>query len=440
MNSQIALEKDDTPGTSSISSVYGNRGRTIMLLVFLTLLNILNFADRFLMQGFAVDMIHDLQLSNLEFTLLTGFVFTTFYTVMGLFMGALADRIHRPRLIAIGIFSWSALTAATGFANNFMQLSLLRMFTGVGEATLTPAALGLLGDRFKPHHRAFAAGFYYLGAPIGIGMAFIIAGTLGAAIGWRNCFFTLGAIGVVLTGFLLFLREPREEQQAKQAASKRPITAIYKEILQTLRASRALCLLILGGVLVIFAQGTFVLDQLWLVQERHMSQKSAQQLAGIMFISGGVLGSLLGGYLADLLQARRIGGRLWFLALIYLLGVPVGYIYRLLDTTGMAFYICMFIGSMMITIGYGPIFACLQDLVPAQLHSTMTAFMILCMTLFGTSLGNLTVGGLADVFRAASDSAPITKAVMVGMTPWLLAIPCFVLAARMMENKAELHD
>lgn len=437
MNSHIALTNDEAAATSAASNIAGNRGRTITLLVFLTLLNILNFADRFLIQGFAVDMIRDLHLSNLEFTLLTGFVFTTFYTVMGLFMGALADRVHRPRLIAVGIFSWSALTAATGFANNFMQLGLVRMFTGVGEAILTPAALGILGDRFKQHQRAFAAGFYYLGAPIGIGAAFIIAGTLGAVTGWRNCFFILGAIGVVLTGFLFLLREPRNEQQIQQiqhTASERPVTAVFAEIRMALRASPAVCLLILGGVLVIFAQGAFVLDQVWLVQEKHLGRQHAQQLAGIMFIAGGVLGSLLGGYLADLLQARRAGGRIWFLALIYLLGVPVGYIYRLLDTTGMVFYICMFIGSMMITIGYGPIFACLQDLVPVQLSSTMTAFMILCMTLFGTSLGNLTVGVLADVFRAAGYDTPITLAVMVGMAPWLLAIPCFVMAARMMET------
>jgi MFS family permease len=29
---------------------------------------------------------------------------------MGLFMGALADRVHRPRLIAVGLVLWSALT------------------------------------------------------------------------------------------------------------------------------------------------------------------------------------------------------------------------------------------------------------------------------------------------------------------------------------------
>ncbi|HEY8023360.1 MAG TPA: hypothetical protein VIF60_02255 [Burkholderiaceae bacterium] len=54
----------------------------LLLLVFLTSLNVLNFADRFLIQGFALDIIHDLRLTNVQFTLLTGSVFTGFYTLM----------------------------------------------------------------------------------------------------------------------------------------------------------------------------------------------------------------------------------------------------------------------------------------------------------------------------------------------------------------------
>jgi MFS family permease len=325
------------------------------ILLFLTLLNILNFADRFLMQGFAVDLIHDLRLSNLQFTLLTGFVFTTFYTLAGVFMGALADRYHRPRLMAAGIVVWSALTAATGTVANFAQLGLVRMGIGIGEATLTPAALGLLGDTFSARHRAFAAGFYYLGAPIGIGAAFLIAGTLGSAIGWRNCFFALGALGLLLTPVLLLLREPRAMGAVQQAARRRPMASAFGDIGQALARSRALCLIVSGGILVIFAQGALVLDQLWLVQERGFGKQHAQQLAGAMFLAGGVVGAMLGGYGSDLMEARRAGGRLYFLALVYLIGVPVGFWFRFTDPAGAAFYPCMFLGSVMVTIGYGPI-------------------------------------------------------------------------------------
>ena len=404
-----------------------SRKRAVAILVFLTLLNVLNFADRFLMQGFAVDLTHDLQLTNLQFTLLTGFVFTTFYTLAGVFMGALADRFHRPRLMAGGIVVWSALTAATGLAGNFVQVGLVRMGIGVGEAALTPAALGLLGDTFTPRHRAFAAGFYYLGAPIGIGASFIVAGTLGAVIGWRNCFYTLGALGLLMAPFLLMLREPRTTVKVRQAT---PISAVFRDIGQSLSRSPALCLVVLGGVLVIFAQGAFVLDQLWMVQERGFSKQHAQNLAGIMFLGGGVTGAMLGGYGSDLVQARVAGGRLYFLAAVYLIGVPVGFLFRFTDPSGLAFYACMFFGSLMVTVGYGPIFACVQDLVPDNVKSTMTAFLIMCMTLFGTSAGNLLVGWLADTFKAAAVGEPITKAVLIGMTPWLLAIPCFYFAAR----------
>jgi MFS family permease len=411
--------------------------RAYTMLVFLTLLNVLNFTDRFLMQGFAVDMIADLHLSNFQYTLLTGFVFTTFYTFVGLFMGALADRMHRPRLIACGILLWSALTAATGKANNFLQVALVRMLTGVGEATLTPAALGLLGDAFDRKNRGFAAGFYYLGAPIGIGSAFLIAGTLGARIGWRNCFFLLGASGLVLTGFLFMLREPRREHSLTPNVSPRQILNLFQEIRSSLSDSPALCLVILGGVLVIFAQGAFVLDQLWLVQERAFNKQHAQNLAGMMFLIGGIIGAVLGGYGADKMEAHRVGGRLRFLAITYSLGVPIGFIFRFTTPAEPVFYLCMFVGSIMVTIGYGPIFASLQDLVAKSLRSTITAFLILCMTLFGTSGGNLLVGWLADLFKYLDAQEPITTAVVIGMCPWLLSIPCFYVAARLVERASQ---
>jgi hypothetical protein len=52
---------------------------------------------------------------------------------------------------------------------------------------------------------------------------------------------------------------------------------------------------------------------------------------------------------------------------------------------------------------------------------------------------NLLVGWLADVFRAAAVAQPITKAAMIGMLPWLLAIPCFYVAARYASTELARH-
>ena len=189
--------------------------RNYVLLCFLTILNVMNFVDRQLLASFANFIVPDLELSNTEFGLLTGLVFIAFYAVMGLFMGALADMVHRPRLIAFGLALWSILTAASGAAKGFVSLAIPRMFIGVGESVLTPTSMSILADRFPASKLGFVSGFYYLGVPVGVGVSLLVAGYLGPAIGWRNCFYALGAIGIVLAIIMLFVKEtPRKHQLA----------------------------------------------------------------------------------------------------------------------------------------------------------------------------------------------------------------------------------
>ena len=114
--------------------------RHYVFLCFLTILNVMNFVDRQLLASFANFIVPDLELTNTQFGLLTGLLFISFYAVMGLFMGALADMVHRPRLVAFGVALWSILTAASGAAKGFVSLAVPRMFIGVGESVLTPTA------------------------------------------------------------------------------------------------------------------------------------------------------------------------------------------------------------------------------------------------------------------------------------------------------------
>ena len=137
---------------------------SMSFLCFLTLLNVMNFVARGLLGSFANFIVPDLGFTNTEFGLLTGLVFLFFYSTMGLFMGALADQVNRTRLIAAGLFLWSALTAVSGAAKGFVSLAIPRMFIGVGESIMTPTSMSLLSDRFPSSRLGFASGFYYMGA------------------------------------------------------------------------------------------------------------------------------------------------------------------------------------------------------------------------------------------------------------------------------------
>ena len=185
--------------------------RNYIFLCFLILLNVMNFVDRQLLASFANFIIPDLSLTNTQFGILTGFGFLFFYSIMGLFMGILADKFHRPKLIALGVGLWSALTAISGAARGFVGLLLPRMFIGVGESILTPTSLSLLGDKFPQNKMGFVTGAYYMGVPIGAGLSLIIAGYLGPIIGWRMCFYILGMIGLIFAGIMFFIKEtPRK--------------------------------------------------------------------------------------------------------------------------------------------------------------------------------------------------------------------------------------
>ena len=90
------------------------------VLVLLMLLNIMNYCDRNLLTSFANFIMPDLGLTTSQLGLLTGFAFTTIYSFMGLICGGIADAVHRPLLIAVGIGLWSLLTGASGFAQGFV--------------------------------------------------------------------------------------------------------------------------------------------------------------------------------------------------------------------------------------------------------------------------------------------------------------------------------
>ena len=399
---------------------------------FLTLLNVMNFVDRQLLASFANFIVPDLQLTNTQFGLLTGLVFIFFYSVMGLFMGAAADLVHRPRLIAAALALWSGLTAASGAARGFVSLAIPRAFIGVGESALTPTSMSLLSDRFPPDRLGFAAGVYYTGVPIGVGLSLVIAGTLGPSIGWRNCFYALGATGLALSIAMLFVKEtPRRGVALAADPANRPgLGSILRSLGRALRLCPALGLTIAGGVALHFVLGAAAFDQLWLVQERGFERAEIARLTGWIGMAGGILGNLFGGLASDWWLKRTGQGRPMLLFWVMLALAPVGIAYRLVPPDSIWFWIGIFTGFFQLGAFYGPTFATVQELVPPQIRATVVAFYILMLNFVGLGIG-VTVAGVAIDFMAARGVAqPYTWTLVAFTLLASLAIPFFFFAGR----------
>ncbi|MGB1736885.1 MAG: MFS transporter [Pseudomonadales bacterium] len=431
-------QPSNEPATVPTREAYG-------LLVFLTLLNVMNFVDRQLLASFSNFIVPDLGLTNTEFGLLTGLIFLAFYSVAGLLMGTFADRYHRTKLIAIGVAAWSFLTAVSGMAKGFVSLAIPRMFIGVGESILTPTSMSLLSDRFPSYRLGFASGFYYMGVPIGVGVSLLIVGYLGPLIGWRNCFYALGVIGLVLAGVMWFIRDPEREVKALAARSEQSdkaaqnFTAIIKTLAKALGHSPALVMTILGGVAFHFVLGAATFDQLWYVQERGFDRAEIAQLTGWIGIIAGISGNLFGGIGGDWLLKKTGMGRPMFLFFVMVLLAPINIYYRLVEPESLWFWAGVFAGFFQLGCFYGPTFSTIQELVPQQIRATVVAFYILLLNLVGVAIGVTAAGIYIDHLAAAGESEPYTMALLWFTVISMAAIPLFFGAGRRFEqDKAKL--
>jgi len=398
------------------------------LLALMTSLNVLNFVDRQLIASLAPLLIADLGLNRAQIGLLVGFTFVVFYTLVGFVLGVAADRWPRRWLVAGGLALWSALTAISGASRSFVGLAGPRVLVGVGEATLTPAALSMLGDAFPPRRLGFATSVYYAGLPVGTALSLWVAGWVAPRFGWRACFWVLGAVGLVMVVPLFFFREPprRGTGTAVTPATARAPVVVAGLVLDLLRALRdrpALLLVMLGGAALAYASAAALHAVTWLVQERGFSFAHATVVSGAMAVGSGCAGNLAGGWFTDWCRRRWAGGRSWSLALLTLFFAPFSIGFFVLPPSSPLFYLCWFFSAASTVAYFGPTFAAIQELAPADARSSAVAMGLLVINLLGVGPGPWVTGLIGDRWS-------LTAGLVISIGVALVAVVPFTLAAR----------
>jgi MFS family permease len=201
---------------SEIGGSYAKYVLGVLVIVYM-----FNFIDRQILSILAEDIKRDLKIDDSQLGFLYGTAFAIFYALFGIPLGRLADNWSRTRLMAIGLALWSGMTALSGFAGSFFQLSAARVGVGIGEATLNPSAYSILSDYFPRARRATALAIYSSGLYMGGGVSLLLGaivvkwwdknfpdgGALGLA-GWQAAFLAVGLPGILMAFWVLTLREP----------------------------------------------------------------------------------------------------------------------------------------------------------------------------------------------------------------------------------------
>jgi MFS family permease len=440
-----------TDETNSNAKTYPRPVYAWYVVVLMMSFYVLSFMDRQIIAVLLDPIKIDLDLTDVQISLIGGVSFGLFYSVVGIFIGRLADSMNRPLLIAVGVFIWSLTTALCGLAAKFWHLLFLRMGVGLGEAALLPSTLSLLKDYFPPARLATPTSVFLFGAPIGIGLSFAAGGfmfsvaqDITAADGWNDVFIIggsaawklvlifLGVVGMVMTLGMATVREPRltsavaKEMQAERSmkaaeAAELPVVKAYakKNWLPVVSLYVGMALISMAA----YAQGFW--DVTYLTRTFGGDRGSVAFMYGMVQMFAGIAGMLLGGLTADRLTKRGVESSSYKLVILGAgIATPFAFMYSLMGSEQMSLW--LMVGAI---FGTNMCFACaasaMQRMYPAAMLGLAAGIYFFMSNAIGLMVGPTVVAAITDYGFGDPQKVGYSLSI-VGGTARLLAFVVFV--------------
>lgn len=119
-----------------------------------------------------------------------------------IFLGTLADRIGRPRTIAICLALFSVFTAAAGLTQDPVSFSVMRFLAGLGIGGVMPNVVAQMTEYSPRKIRATMVTLMFSGYAVGGMLAALLGKGLLESYGWSSVFLAAG-VPVVLIPFVL---------------------------------------------------------------------------------------------------------------------------------------------------------------------------------------------------------------------------------------------
>ncbi|MEZ5937039.1 MAG: MFS transporter [Hyphomonadaceae bacterium] len=373
-------------------------------LIILMLVYAFNFIDRQILNILQTPIKQDLNLSDTQLGLLTGFSFTLVYIVVGIAVGKLADSTNRKTVVTASLAIWSGFTAISGLAMNYIQLLLYRLGVGVGEAGGSPPAHAMLSDLYEAEKRGRALAIYSAGIYIGTMTGYMIGGPISEHLNWRFAFFVVGIPGVLLAALMWFtIREPiRGLSGIKPEKSTVTFVGAFARLWK-LKSFRYYSFATGAGTFVTYGVGNWMVP--YLERSHGWQRTEIGLLYGLAAGIFGAIGTIGGGYLADRLGKKDRRWFLWVPMWGKILGGPF-FIFGLLAPNGWLALAGYGLGLICASVYLGPSLAITHHLVPPSMRAMSSAVLFFILNLLGLGLGPLIVGNVSDALNANTDLGP----------------------------------
>ena len=394
---------------------YPRPARAWYMVALLTLAYFISYIDRTVI-GLLVGPIQaDLGVTDGQMGLLLGLAFGIFYATMGLPLGWLADRTRRVSIVSCAIALWSAATAFCGLASNYLQLFLLRMSVGVGEAALSPCTMSMVADSFPKEKRGKAIAVYSMALSLGTATAYYAIGALLAALRgvevlnwplvgaikpWQAVFIIVGVPGLLLALAMLTVKEP-VRRDLKRGASSAPwhmFRYLFSNWKTYLTFVLPFCLMTTVAYTHFWMPEVFL--RTWGMEAPEFAKTKA--IVTLICAPGTVFSA---GALSDYLVRRgRDNAPLLIAVAGTFLFVPTGVLIGLMPGTTPAFAV-MGLSLVGIATTTATGLTALLMITPPQFRGQISAVYYMAISITGLTLGPSTVGWLSDWFNGGTGIA-----------------------------------
>ncbi len=386
---------------TDLGESYGRFGYRTYVLLTLTVVYTFNFIDRILISVVSVPIINEFALSQFQFGLLSGIGFALFYTILGIPIASLSERMSRVRIIGVCVILWSVATVLCGFAVGFLTLLVARMLVGIGEAGCTPPANSLISDYYRPIARPTALGIYAMGVTAGGVFAQLGGGFILQLFTWREAFIYVGAPGILLGVLVLLTIKEPPRGYSDPPGSARPERASFGQALAEIVSRPTFWVMATGATLAAFA-GYALIG----LQPQHVvfNQGYTPAETAIMFMApvgaAGTLGAFLGGYLTEKASRNSLTAPSWVPGIAFLFCFPV-YAYAFFAASPVVMLVALMLASTLQYFYLGAQYNIAQSVVSLRVRATSIAILLFIVNLLGYGAGPPVFGLVADTLTTS---------------------------------------
>lgn len=415
-------------------------GHAWYVVFILSLVLMMNFIDRGIINLMVEPMKQDLGVSDTQISLVMGFAFVLFQIVVGLPLARLVDTKSRRLILGLSIGCWSMMTAVCGLTQNYWQLFLARVGVGTGEAANGPATYSMLSDYFSKERLPRAIAVLQLGYASGQGLSLLVGGLVFAWISslpafslpgigelrpWQMTFIIVGLPGVLLALLMTTVREPARRGLITGTNGTRHQVLPFREVLSFLHANgRTYYPLFLAmGLKAILSFGYAGWIPAFYMRTFDWTPARVGLVQGGIMLLIVPLGLFAGSFLAE--HFTRKGHNDAYLRVVILgtwLAVPFSILYPLMPAGWMAagMTAMFYFFSMMVP---APQNAALQVITPNQMRGQIMAIFLFIFNIIGFGMGPTIVALFTDfVFGdpAQLKYAMATAAAIIGPVAGLI--------------------